>query len=66
MDYTVVGRDANGNTLYYTGKAGQGFVSTVAAAAFSYPSLESARRRATNLNQMTEIHGIRFIVPVGE
>lgn len=65
-EYKVIGRTREGETVYYTGRAGQAFVSKQAEEAFGYDGLEAARRRATNLNQMTEIHGIRFIVPVGE
>lgn len=64
--HILQGRDAEGNSVYYTGKAGQSFVSAKSEEAFGYDSLEAARRRATNLNQMTSIHGFRFMVPVGE
>lgn len=64
--YTVVGRSEQGDTFYYTGRAGQAFVSKLIGEAFAYPSLFEARRRALNLNRMTALHGIRFFVPVGE
>ena len=63
MKFQVIGRTEQGNTVYYTGRAGQLFVSPESGKAFDYPTLESARRRAMNLNQMTPIHGIRFFVP---
>lgn len=66
VKFKVIGRTREGETVYYTGRAGQAFVSKQAEEAFGYDGLEAARRRATNLNQMTEIHGIRFIVPIGE
>lgn len=66
QQFFLIGRTNEGETVYYTGRAGQAFVSKQAEEAFGYDSLEGARRRATNLNQMSEIHGMRFIVPVGE
>jgi hypothetical protein len=66
MNYIVQGRTADGNTVYYTGRAGQAFISTDKRDAFTYPSLNAARARATMLNQGTATHGIRFMVPVGE
>jgi hypothetical protein len=63
MDYQVVGRREDGSTVYYTGKAGQAFVSNQLCDAFSYSSLERARTRAAMLNRTSEMTGIRFIVP---
>jgi hypothetical protein len=63
----VIGRDANGETFYYTGRAGKAFVSTDINEAFAYPLVNPARNRATILNAGTAIHGIRFFVPaIGE
>jgi hypothetical protein len=67
MDNThtpVVGRREDGSTVWYTGKAGQEFVSENPADAWTYPTVESARRRAFNLNHGTSIHGIRFVAAV--
>lgn len=65
MDYFfVVGRTADGATVYYTGKAGHGFISKGIGDAFMYGSLDEARRRAGNLNRATPTHGIRFFAPV--
>lgn len=61
--FFVRGRKANGETVWYTGMAGQGFVSDSIRHAFDYPTLEQARNRARNLNQMTQLHGIHFVVP---
>lgn len=66
LKFFVIGRTREGETVYYTGRAGQAFVSPKPEEAFGYESLEVARRRAANFNRMTEIHGIRFMVPVGE
>ena len=46
MDYRVEGRKENGETVYYTGRAGKGFVSDQLCDAFTYVSLDGARRRA--------------------
>jgi len=64
--YQVIGRKQDGATVYYTGRAGQAFVSDDRSEAFPYDSLDAARRRAMNLNRMSAIHGIRFIAPCGE
>lgn len=61
--HILIGRTRNGETVYYTGRAGALFVSQSISEAFRYDGIEAARRRASNLNQMTDAHGIRFIVP---
>jgi hypothetical protein len=66
MTYQVIGRKADGSTVYYTGKAGQAFVSEHSADAFGFDTLEYARHRAMVLNRTMELHGVRFIVPCGE
>lgn len=66
MDYIVQGRTKEGETVYYTGKAGAGFVSSVYGEAFTYSTLERARKRATMLNVGRDVHEIHFMVPVGE
>jgi hypothetical protein len=59
----VIGRDSDGNTLYYTGRAGTGFVSSDLNEAFVYLTIVGARNRALVLNAGTPIHGIRFFAP---
>lgn len=61
----VIGRKADGTAVWYTGRAGAGFVSENAAEAFCY-SIEGARNRALNLNRGTALHGIRFVACVGD
>lgn len=71
----------SGNNFYYTGKAGQAFVSPNACDAFEYGSLEAAQRRATTLNRQSlrpykswatihkswaTIHSTHFVVAVSE
>ena len=64
MTYQVIGRKADGSTVWYTGRAGQAFVSDSERDAFAFDTLRYARHRATLLNRMSELHGVRFIVPV--
>lgn len=63
MKYQVIGRKQDGSTVYYTGRAGQAFVSENSLQAFQFDTLEYARHRAKVLNRMTELHRIRFIAP---
>jgi hypothetical protein len=62
----VIGRCANGSTVWYTGRAGSGFISGNPKDAFLGYSLEGARRCATNLNRMTPAHGVYFVACVGD
>jgi len=64
--FPIVGRTKSGATLYYTGRAGAGFVSPNAAEAFGYQTIEGARRRATMLNTFEPFHGVWFIAPTGD
>jgi len=61
----VRGLDGIGCVYYYTGKAGEGFVSPDKAAAFTGYTIDGARRRAQNLNAMSGAHGITFIAVEG-
>ena len=47
---------------YYTGKAGNGWVSSDLAQAFQYYSLNLARTRARHHNAYTSLHDLHFIV----
>lgn len=60
--YFVHGRDRNGNRVYYTGRAGAGFISPDGNEAFRYDSRQAAQARAMNLNRMTAAHGVHFTV----
>ena len=59
--YLLRALDANGVEGFYTGRAGQGFVGTLADA-WTYEVLASARRQAGQFNGFTELHGWRFNV----
>lgn len=50
-----------GDVVYYTGRAGEGWVSANRAEAFAGYSLEGARRKALQLNRHTDGHGVRFV-----
>lgn len=56
----VIGTDKQNNVWYYTGRAGEGFVSRSRADAFTGYSMEGAKNRAQNLNAGTGAHGITF------
>lgn len=58
--------DNNGKEFWYTGRAGSDWVSPNIADAFCAYSLDGARRKATQFNQNTALHGLRFVVPCGE
>ena len=64
-DVPIIGRRADGSTVWYTGRAGQAFVSEWAKDAFLGYSLEGARAKAMRLNVMTPIHGVRFVAVTG-
>lgn len=59
--YIVRGLTVDGMEFFYTGKAGEAFVNADIKTAFTYQTLEGAKRRALDLNRMTAIHGYRFI-----
>lgn len=56
----VRGTTKDGNRVFYTGKAGQEFVSTDYKQTFFYYSIDGALNRAAQLNEMTPIHGVHF------
>lgn len=62
----IVGRKADGSTVWYTGRAGEGWVSPEPRDAYLGYSLEGARRFATQQNRYTELHGIRFAAVTGD
>jgi hypothetical protein len=62
----VIGRTQDGQTVWYTGRAGAGFVSADPNEAFKGYSLERARNRALNLNRGTCLHGIYFVACTGD
>ena len=53
-------REAGGQ--FYTGKAGEGWISTDLSKAFQYNNLDVARNRAKHFNAFAAMHGQYFIV----
>ncbi len=64
--FPIRGVRSDGSEVWFTGRAGQGFVSADRAEAFVALSLNGARAKAAKLNEMTALHGVRFMVPVSE
>lgn len=61
----IKGVDAQGKTVWYTGRAGAGFVSPDKGEAFLGYNGEGAARQAKSLNRGSAIHGIRFEADLG-
>ena len=59
--YILRALDSDGNESFYTGRTGDGWVSSRRDEAFVYQSPEGARRKATQFNAYTQLHGLRFI-----
>ena len=59
--YIVRAVDVNGSISFYNGKAGDAWLTDVRADAFGYQTREAAQRKAKLFNEMTGIHGQRFI-----
>ena len=59
--FFVRGVTADGVEVYYTGRAGDGWVSADGNMAFRYDSREAAQRKALAFNRMTAVHGLRFV-----
>lgn len=59
--YLIRGLRADGAEVWYTGRAGDGWVSGDKREAFACLTLEGARARALNFNRMTALHGVRFV-----
>lgn len=57
----VKGIYENGQTVYYTGKAGRDWLTENRNEAFTGYSLDGARRKALQFNKMTDFHKIRFV-----
>lgn len=64
--FAIRGVSADGSECWFTGKAGDAFVSPNRADAFLGFNLEGARRKAAALNNATVLHGIHFMVPVSD
>jgi hypothetical protein len=60
-NFLVRGLKADGTEVFYTGRAGEGWVSTSRSDGFAYATIEVARNKATGFNRMMTVHGVRFI-----
>ena len=61
----VTARDRDGQELwYYTGKAGQSFMSLAQDHAFLFATKENARNVATRINRSESVHGFWAIAQV--
>lgn len=58
--------DKDGRVFWWTGKAGEAFVSPNRADAFVGFNVEGARRVASRHNANTALHGLRFIAVTAE
>ena len=63
--FPVVGRRDDGSIVFYSGKAGQDFITTNAREAFGYFEYQAASARAHMLNKGSRIHGIHFFPAQG-
>lgn len=61
--HLVRGVRETGEEVWYTGRAGEQFVSTERCDAYEGFDLHGARRKAAALNRMTMVHGIHFMAP---
>ncbi len=60
--YMLKGIPRSGNSVYYTGRAGELWISILPRKAFEYETREAAQRKAAQFNVMTPIHGITWSV----
>jgi hypothetical protein len=58
----LVGKNRDGAEVFYTGRAGDGWVSTVRAEAFAYENRALAESTVERFNKMTPLHGVTFCV----
>lgn len=59
--YVLRGLNRDGDTFWYTGKAGDGWISQDQALAFTYGTLHLARNKAMGFNRYCPLHGLWFI-----
>lgn len=58
----LVGKNRDGAEVFYTGRAGDGWVSTVRTEAFPYENRALAESTVERFNKMTPLHGVTFCV----
>jgi hypothetical protein len=62
MSHILTATDANGQTFYYTGRAGAAWVSPDRAEALPCGTREGAEQRAVRFNGLTVLHRLTFAV----
>lgn len=63
--FKLFGVARNDQKVFYTGRAGEGWVSANEAEAFPYSTYEAAKDRANQHNKWTALHGIHFVADCG-
>jgi len=63
--YIVRSLKSDGTEVFYTGRAGDGFIGQ-RGEAFAYSTQDAARAKASNLNRYTALHGYYFIAMATE
>lgn len=58
----LYGKTRKGEHVFYTGRAGEQFVSPTVAESFAFGSRNSAELKRAILNRYTALHGIHFSV----
>jgi hypothetical protein len=61
MAYRVTGLK-NGETLYYTGRAGEGWVSRDEGESWEFETRRAASEKRATFNKFTPVHGVHFVV----
>jgi len=61
ITYILRALDINGSESFYTGRAGDGWVSVDITNAFTYESLDGARNQGKRFNRNERLHGLWFI-----
>lgn len=64
--YILRAVDDNGNVSFYTGRAGDRWLSPDRSDAFAGYNAEGARRKATQFNLLMGLHGQRFVAVPAE
>lgn len=61
MSYILRGITRDGDVVFYTGGAGDRWLTPNKAEAFRYSTLSTAQNRALRFNEMEPVHGVRFL-----
>jgi len=61
INFFLRGLDVDGREYFYTGRAGECWLSPERADAFTWGTLEAARNRAKQFNGRVALHGVWFL-----